>query len=114
MKARKNHRTWHICSVPSSRSAKFSLFKNCDVYSAKFLCDVLNFILAMLSLSAESAAVTTHCEKLFIRILRGLNFESKAGIANSAVNEINTLQLMSSVLVGLELVVESDANKKKT
>lgn len=102
-----------IYSALSFRIDCFSLFRNWDSSSADLLRKILTSILSMNSFVSETSAGTTDSKELSSVIFTELDFALKAAVYNITRKEINTLQLMSTVLVVIQFEIGAEENEKE-
>lgn len=106
-------RPWRVSSVPSSRSVRFSLFKNCDDLRAELFHGYPIIVLAMVSFAAGTAGVSIHSKTIFRVGSSKFNLASKAVVTNRSTSEISTLWLISTVLIVIDPDVERKENERE-
>lgn len=101
-------RICQICSVPSSKNARFALFRNWDSLGAGICHSTLTYIMSITSYTAGTTAAAVHSKNLFTGRSREIYFALRAKVSNIATQIIRRLQLMSGVLI----IINSEIKKR--
>lgn len=95
-------RTWHICSVASSQSTRFSISWNWNSSGTNFLCRSLNFIHSINYFIDEPAAIAFQSKTLFTESPNDMNSALLEAVSKSTRKDVSIRRLVLRMCIAVD------------